>query len=170
MAVNGGPGWLARLDRVVHYLSRVCDHLSAFICAVLIAVTTAAVSVYQLGVAIAWLDDVLRTLLIWLVYLGTVSLSLRNDHISMDVMYLRLPPPMRKAVDIVVALLGIGLCGFVAKIGYDSMREALEYGMTMPSGYIPSWPRDLILPVCFALMALAYLSHLLSVLRRRRAS
>ena len=27
----------------------------------------------------------------------------------------------------------------------NSMMDALEYGMTMPSGYIPSWPRDLIL-------------------------
>lgn len=168
MAVNSGPGWLGRLDRVVHYTSALCDQLSALICAVLIVVTTAAVSVYQLGIAIPWLDDVLRTLLIWLVYLGTVSLCLHNDHISMDAVYLRMPPPVRRAVDIVVAVLGVGLCSFVAKIGYDSMREALEYGMTMPSGYIPSWPRDLILPVCFALMAIAYLSHLISVLRCSR--
>ena len=55
----------------------------------------------------------------------------------------------------------------LAGVGLDSMRDALEYGMTMPSGYIPSWPRDLILPLCFALMAIAYLSHLLAVLRRR---
>lgn len=170
MAVTTGPGWLGRLDRVVHRLSTVCDHLSAFVCAVLIVVTTAAVSLYQLGIAIPWLDDVLRTLLIWLVYLGTVSLCLHNDHISMDVMYLRMPPALRRIVDIAVALLGIGLCGFVAKIGYDSMRETLAYGMTMPSGYIPSWPRDLILPVCFALMAVAYMSHLLAVLRRRRGA
>ena len=158
---------LARLDRVVQRVARVCDELSAAICAILILVTTAAVAVYQLGIALAWLDDVLRTLLIWLVYLGTVSLCLRNDHISMDVFYLRMPPGARRVVDLIVAVLGIALCGFVAYIGLDSMRAALEYGMTMPSGYIPSWPRDLILPLCFALMAIAYLSHLLSVLRRR---
>ena len=80
---------LARLDRVVQRVARVCDELSAAICAILIVVTTAAVAVYQLGIALAWLDDVLRTLLIWLVYLGTVSLCLRNDHISMDVVYLQ---------------------------------------------------------------------------------
>ena len=134
----------------------------------LIVVTTGAMIVYQIGIASPWLDEVLRTLLIWLVYLGAVSLCLHNDHISMDAVYLRMPPRMRKAVDIVVALLGVGLCAFTAKIGYDSMRDALQYGMTLPSGYLPSWPRDLVLPLCFALMAAAYLRHLISVLRRRQ--
>ena len=168
MAVQSGPGWLQRLDRVVEITARVCDELSAFVCAVLIVVTTGAMIVYQLGIASPWLDDVLRMLLIWLVYLGTVSLCLHNDHISMDAVYLHMPPRMRKVVDILMALLGVGLCAFIAKIGYDSMRDALEYGMTLPSGYIPSWPRDLILPLCFALATVAYTRHLIAVLRGRQ--
>jgi TRAP-type C4-dicarboxylate transport system permease small subunit len=152
----------------MHYLSRVCDHLSAFVCAFLIVVTTAAVVVYQLGIAIAWLDDLLRMLLIWLVYLGTVSLCLHNDHISMDAVYLRMAPGVRKFVDMVAALLGVGLCAFTAKIGYDSMRQALAYGERLSSGDIPAWLRDLVIPLCFALMALAYLSHLVRLMRCSR--
>lgn len=152
----------------MHHLSRVCDHLSAFICAFLIVATTAAVVVYQLGIAIAWLDDLLRMLLIWLVYLGTVSLCRHNDHISMDAVYLSMPPAVRKAVDVGVGLLGIGLCAFTAKIGYDSMRQALAYGEHLSSGDIPSWTRDLVIPLCFALMALAYLSHLVKLFRCSR--
>lgn len=146
----------------------VCDHLSTFVCAFLIVVTSAAVLIYQLGIAIAWLDDLLRMLLIWLVYLGTVSLCLHNDHISMDAVYLRMAPAVRRRVDILVALLGVGLCAFTAKIGYDSMRQALQYGERLSSGDIPAWARDLVIPLCFALMALAYLSHLVAVLRGRQ--
>jgi C4-dicarboxylate transporter, DctQ subunit len=167
MAVRSGPGWLARLDRAVDFTARVCDELSALVCAVLIVVTTAAMIVYQLGIAIAWLDDLLRVLLIWLVYLGTVSLCLHNDHITMDAVYLHLPAGMKRLVDVLVAILGVALCAFIAKFGYDSMRDALEFGMTLPSGYIPSWPRDLILPLCFALMAGAYARHLIAVIRGR---
>jgi C4-dicarboxylate transporter, DctQ subunit len=152
----------------MHRLAVVCDHLSAFVCAFLIVVTTAAVVVYQLGIAIAWLDDLLRMLLIWLVYLGSVSLCLHNDHISMDAVYLRMAPAVRKVVDILVALLGISLCAFTAKIGFDSMRQALEYGERLSSGDIPAWARDLVIPLCFALMAFAYLSHLLTLLRNRQ--
>ena len=149
-------------------MALVADQLSAFICAFLIVATSIAMVVYQLGIAVAWLDDLLRMLLIWLVYLGTVSLCLDNDHISMDAVYLRMPAPVRRVMDIVIALLGIGLCGFTARISFDSMRQAYAYGELMPSGYMPSWPQDLALPLCFALMTLAYVSYLFSVLLGRQ--
>jgi C4-dicarboxylate transporter DctQ subunit len=167
-----GMSWMfRRVDRLIHYLALVSDQLSAFICAFLIVATTAAMIVYQAGVAIPWLDDVLRMLLIWLVYLGTVSLCLHNDHISMDAVYLRLPRKIRKGVDVFVAMVGIGLCAFTTKIGYDSLRQALEYGEHLPSGYIPSWPQDLVIPLCFGLMTLAYVSHFCAILvgRHKRA-
>jgi C4-dicarboxylate transporter DctQ subunit len=149
-------------------LAAACDHLAAFVCAFLIVATTAAVVVYQLGIAISWLDDLLRMLLVWLVYLGTVSLCLHNDHISMDAVYLRLPARARRAVDIFVALLGVGLCAFIAKIGFDSLRQTWAYAERLASGELPAWPRDLAIPLCFALMAIAYLSHLVKRLRCSR--
>jgi TRAP-type C4-dicarboxylate transport system permease small subunit len=160
-------GRFRHFDRAVQGLAALSDQLSAFICGFLILATTVAMLVYQAGIAIAWLDDLLRMLLIWLVYLGTVSLCLHNDHITMDAAYLRMPAGMRRAVDIFVALLGIGLCGFVAWHGYGSFRQALEFGERLGSGDLPSWPQDLIIPVCFGMMSLAYVSHLVSVLRGR---
>ena len=107
-------------------------------------------------------------LLIWLVYLGTVSLCFDNDHISMDVIYIRLPKPARKIMDVIIALIGIGLCGFIAKIGYANMRQEVDYGMLLASGYLPSWPQTLAIPLCFGLMTVAYLSYLFSVITGRR--
>ena len=149
-------------------LAAVCDQIAALVCAFLIVATTAAVIVYQLGIALPWTDDVLRMLLVWLVYLGAVSLCLHNDHISMDAVYLGMPRAVRKVIDIAVAVLGAGLCAFTAKIGYDSMRQAFAYGERLSSGYLPAWPRDLVIPLCFALMALAYLAHLVKLLRCSR--
>jgi TRAP-type C4-dicarboxylate transport system permease small subunit len=168
-----GPGLFGVLDLSIRRVALWADHLAALVCSFLIAATTSAMIIYQQGIAIAWLDDVLRTLLIWLVYLGSVSLCLDNDHISMDAVYHRLPPPARKAVDLVIALLGIVLCLFVAKIGYDSMSQQIAYGAFLDSGYIPSWPQALAIPLCFGLMTVAYLSYLVAVItgrRRRRIS
>src|SRR3990172_8864130 len=111
---GAGPGLLRALDRWIHRVARSADQLSAFFCAVLIIVTTAAMVVYQWGIAIAWLDDVLRMLLLWFVYLGAVPLALTNAHISMDAFYLQLPRPARFVVDVVIALLGVGLCVYIA--------------------------------------------------------
>ena len=163
-----GPGLFKALDLFIFRVAQWADQLSAFICAFLIVVTTAAMVIYQLGISIPWLDDVLRLLLIWLVYMGCVSLCLDNDHISMDAIYLRLPRTARKVMDVVIALLGIGLCGFVAKIGFDSMRQEIAYGALLPSGYLPSWPQSLAIPLGFALMTVAYVSYLFSIFSRRR--
>ncbi len=165
---GAGPGLFEVLGRSIHRVALLADHLSAFICAVLIVVTTLTMIVYQLGIAIGWLDDVLRLLLIWLVYLGAVPLCLNNDHISMDAMYYRLPKPARKVVEVIIAVLGIGLCLFTAKIGFDSMRQQFTDHLLLPSGEVLAWPQSLAIPVGFGLMAVAYLSFLIFTITGRR--
>jgi C4-dicarboxylate transporter DctQ subunit len=165
---RAGPGLFNALDRSVHRVALAADQLSAFICAVLIIVTTGAMIVYQAGIAIAWLDDVLRMLLIWLVYMGAVRLCLDNDHISMDALYFRLPKKARKAVDVMTAVLGVGLCLFTAKIGFDSMTREFADNLLLPSGEVPAWPQTMAIPLAFGLMAVAYLSYLISTLTGRR--
>lgn len=165
---SGAGSLLRAFDNAIGWVAMVADQLSAVICAFLIVVTTGSVIIYQLGIAIVWLDDLLRMLLIWLVYLGTVSLCLNNDHISMDAVYLHLPPRARRVMDIIIALMGIALCSYIAKIGYDSMRQEIAYDTLLASGYLPSWPQSLAIPLCFALMAVGYISYLLSIISGRR--
>jgi TRAP-type C4-dicarboxylate transport system permease small subunit len=160
-------GWLAALDRFIAHVTRWADEAAAVVCAFLIIATTFSVIVYQRGITIVWLDDVLRALLIWLVYLGSVSLCFHNDHITMDALYLRFPPRVRRALNFCIALLGFVLCAYVSKIGLSSMMREIEYGNLMPSGYLPIWPQSLAIPLCFGLMAIAYLSYLYSVVSGR---
>ncbi|WP_161142712.1 TRAP transporter small permease [Propylenella binzhouense] len=168
MAQRSSPGFLHGVDRMVHGMARVADQLSALVCAILILATAVTMAVFQMGINIVGIDDILRMLLIWLVYLGAVSLSLDGDHISMDAVYQVLPDRARRIVDVLISLFGIGLSLFVAKFGLDSMLTDIDYEMTLPSGYLPEWPQSLAIPLCFALMAVAYLSYLLSVLTGRR--
>ena len=160
-------GWLATLDRLIERITRWADEAAAVVCAFLIITTTFSVIVYQRGITIVWLDDVLRALLIWLVYLGSVSLCFNNDHITMDALYLRFPPRVRRVINLFTAQLGSVLCAYVGKIAFTSMMRDLEYGNLMPSGYLPLWPQSLAVPLCFALMALAYFSYLYSVVSGR---
>jgi TRAP-type C4-dicarboxylate transport system permease small subunit len=161
------PGWLDRLDNAIRRLTRAADEIAAAVCAILIVVTTLSVIVYQRGITIPWLDDVLRMLLIWLVYLGSVSLCFHNDHIAMDAIYARLSTRVRRVLNFAIALLGIALCGYVTKIGIDNILTEIGYGILLPSGYIPAWPQTLAIPLCFALMTVAYLSYLYAVVTNR---
>jgi TRAP-type C4-dicarboxylate transport system permease small subunit len=157
-------GLLATLDRLIGRIAFVAGQLAALVCAVLIGTMTFSVVVYQQGIAIAWLDDVLRMLLIWLVYLGSVALCFRNDHIAMDAVYLRVPAAMRRVIDLFVGIVGVVLCGHIARYGFDSMSREIDYETLLPSGYLPAWPQTLAIPLGFALMAIAYLSFLYFVL------
>ncbi len=94
-----GRGWVSVLDRAIYRVTQAADQAAAVVCAVLIVVTTISVVVYQRGITIVWLDDVLRLLLIWLVYLGSVSLCFHNDHIAMDAVYLRFPRRVRRVLN-----------------------------------------------------------------------
>lgn len=164
---NGGPGFFGILDRIAHRVAFTADHLSALICTVLIVATTIAMTIYQWGITVPWLDDLLSMLLIWFIYLGAIPLAIDNTHISMDALYLRFPRAVRRVVNVLIALVGAGLCAFVTKIGYHSMIDQMNYGTLMPGGEIPAWLQFLALPVAFGLMTLAYLSFLIAVLRRR---
>lgn len=148
------------MDRLIGYTTLVAGHCAALVCAILIVTTTFSVVVYQRGITIAWLDDLLRMLLIWLVYLGSVSLSFRNDHIIMDAVYIRLPALLRRIVDLFVGVLGVVLCAYVGWFGFESMSREIEFGTLLPSGYLAAWPQTLAVPLCFALMSIAYLSFL----------
>lgn len=162
-----GRGRLDALDRFIERVTHWADEAAALVCAFLIVVTTMSVIVYQQGITIAWLDDLLRALLIWLVYLGSVSLCFHNDHITMDALYLRFPATLRRALNVAIAILGFALCGYVSYVGLGSMMREFEYGMMLPAGYIPAWPQTLAIPLCFALMAVAYFSYLYAVIANR---
>jgi TRAP-type C4-dicarboxylate transport system permease small subunit len=165
---DAAPGFLGKLDRLIGWISRLAGQLAALVCAVLIVAMTFSVIVYQRGIAIPWLDDVLRMLLIWLVYLGSVALCFRNDHITMDAVYLRVPPAVRRVIDLIVGVMGVALCGYIAKFGLDTVSREIDYEALLPSGYLPAWPQTLAIPLCFALMAVAYVSFLYFVLSGAR--
>ena len=61
----------------------------------------------------------------------------------------------------------------VRKFNYGRAEQQNQVGQvvglawTEVGGDLLSWPQDLIIPVCFGMMSLAYVSHLISVLRGR---
>jgi TRAP-type C4-dicarboxylate transport system permease small subunit len=71
-------------------------------------------------------------------------------------------------VDIISAMFGVGLCGYIAYFAFRSMAQEIDYGALLPSGYLPSWLQSLAIPLCFALMTLAYVSFLFSLFTGRK--
>jgi len=125
-AAEGGAGarHATLLERLFDLIARTASALATLICLALIATTTFSVVVYQRGITISWLDDLVRMLLIWLVFLGSIAPVWRRDHITMDALYVRFSPAARRVVDALIAIMGIVVCGFLTWVSTDTtLRE-----------------------------------------------
>ncbi|MGE0630168.1 MAG: TRAP transporter small permease [Hyphomicrobiaceae bacterium] len=158
------------MDRFFNVVSSATGVVSTLICAALILTTTFSVVVYQRGITISWLDDLLRMLLIWLVFIGSVGPTWRRDHITMDALYTRLSLPLRRLVDIMVAAMGAVTCGFLAWMSAGSTWREYEFNTLLSSGEIPQWPQTLCIPLSFGFMTLAFIGVLITVLGGRNRS
>lgn len=163
---EGEPG----IDRLFRMIAGASSIGATVLCAILIGATSMSVVIYQQGITISWLDDLLRMLLIWLVFLGSVSGVWRRDHITMDALYVRLGPASRQFVDMLVALLGIAVCGFVTWMSLETTLREREFSTLLSSGELPAWPQTLSIPVSFGLMTIAYVGVLIATLAGRGAS
>jgi C4-dicarboxylate transporter DctQ subunit len=157
----------AGIDRLFDMLASVSSFAATILCGVLIVVTSFSVVVYQRGITISWLDDLLRLLLIWLVFLGSVSGVWRRDHITMDALYTRFGPVSRRLVDMLVAVMGIVICGFVTWVSLETTMREREFSTLLASGELLAWPQTLAIPVSFGLMTLAYVGVLIATLAGR---
>jgi len=157
------------MERFFGAISDLASNLATIICAVLILATSFSVVIYHRGIAVSWLDDLLRMLLIWLVFLGSVAPVWNRDHITMDALYLRYGPTARRIVDLFVCVLGAIVCGFITWVSISTTTREYEFGALLPSGEIPAWLQTFSLPVSFGLMTLCYIGVLVRTLAGRPA-
>jgi TRAP-type C4-dicarboxylate transport system permease small subunit len=107
---------------------------------------------------IAWGDDLVRTLILWVALVGSMIAARQGRHIRIDAL-LRLAPDsarpwIERGMDLVTAI----LCGFMARLGQEFW--ALEYADGFVAfGAVPSWVPVAMIPVAFTIMGLRYLLH-----------
>lgn len=127
---------------------------------VMILATTALVVAREiLDVPAPTLDDLVRFMLLWSVYLGAGVLALRNDHIAIEVFYVRFPARLRQVVDVLIGLVGIALSFYLAYLGWLMTNRAAETGQTSMSGGVPAWWGYAAVPVGFLISGIAYAVH-----------
>ncbi|MGI9307730.1 MAG: TRAP transporter small permease [Gammaproteobacteria bacterium] len=116
------------------------------------------------GGGIAWADEALRLMLLWLAMLGAVAASRENRHIAIDVLSRVLPPALKTGVSVGIHTFTAVVAGLLAWYAWVFLGESFEYQDKL-LGNMPAWWFQSILPVAFALMAYRYIVHALSSLR-----
>lgn len=123
-----------------------------------------------LGLGVAWVEPLLRHLVLWIALLGAMVAARSDKHLCVDAVTAFLPPRMRMALRVVTDIFTAMVCGLLA---WASILTVLDLYDWPPPGSFgdQAWIFALVLPLGFSVMALRYLAwaarHLIAAITGR---
>jgi TRAP-type C4-dicarboxylate transport system permease small subunit len=108
------------------------------------------------GSAPAWIDELVRIIVLWLAMTGAMTASRFANHITIDLVSRLAPPRARHAIAILASLFTVCVCALLAYYCFEFVKIEYEFGSKVLKG-VAAWTVQAILPVGFAVIALRYL-------------
>lgn len=104
-----------------------------------------------------WIDPLLRSLVLWITFLGALAATSRGRHIAIDAVSRVLPPSRRGTLARATCLMAGLICVGLANAGYEYIGVEKQFEAHAFLG-LPIWAVQIILPVGFALLAFRFLA------------
>ncbi|MCM3564942.1 TRAP transporter small permease subunit [Hydrogenophaga intermedia] len=141
--------------------------LTAWIALAMIGlVATNVILRYTMSVGSVWAQELEWHLLAALILLGMSHALQRGENVRVDLFYARFPAPLKRAVDVLAALLLITVSVlFIAlSLGYVEQSRAIAEGSPDPGGIPLRWIVKSLIPLGYGLLVLQQLAHLVRLL------
>lgn len=115
---------------------------------------------YLLGFSSAALGEITRYLVIWSTFFGASRLLRRDEHITIDIVTVRLPRTVQLVLQVVAFTLGAVLCLTLVWYGYLQVHQSFVIGARSTSGLrVPMWIPQLGVPLGALFMFLRFVQH-----------
>lgn len=119
-ALASTPPLVRALDRIDAFLMFVCKIIIVATGTFLLVLLTAGViSRYFFNFSLIWIGELPEQLFPWMIGAGIALAAVMNSHIAVDLLVKVLPPPVRKALIVVVQLLVVATYSLLTKLGLD---------------------------------------------------
>src|SRR5688572_7084610 len=152
----------ARFVRAVDALSTALAVLAAACLAVAMLIVCYMVVWRATGHSTYWEIELATYLIVACVLIGSPYCLKTKGHIGVDLLAYVLAPRHRLVLERVLAVLGMGVCLYLAWEGFELTLHALHSGETSGSSWDPPrWPFFALMPVGMGLTALQYLAEML---------
>ena len=127
--------------------------------AMCLLVTGAVVVRYVFDWPVVWVPEIVGYLMVALVFLALGETMLAGRHIKIDLLVGRMPQRLRDVVELLTLTLSVGVAGFFAWHGLDTMLRSLDYGRRDAFGALnlPLWIPQIALPVGLSVLTLVVL-------------
>ena len=141
-------------ERALH---RVEDAVLAVLLGAIVLLAPLQIALRELfGTGLAWVDPLLRALVLWVGLLGALAASRDGRQISIDAISRILPARARAAAAALTSLITAGISGLVAYHGARFVHSEFQFESVAFSG-IPAWLLESVIPFAFGWIALRYL-------------
>ena len=101
------------------------------------------------------LENIVRSEVLWIAFIGAVLTSLRGRHISIDILPRYLKGKARKILLIVLDISAMIICFILSWYSIKFIQLEISLGTTVGMN-IPAWIPELILPIGFILLAISF--------------
>jgi TRAP-type C4-dicarboxylate transport system permease small subunit len=154
------------LQTFLRRLLAVVDGGAAFLLVIIAGLTfTAVIMRYVMAMALPGSFEVGRLLLGVAVFWGIAAATYRREHVTVDLFWLALPAPLRRAVDVFADLVFAGFAGLLTWAILNQVMRVHGTGETTFDLSIPLWPFYAVawigLVLCFAILVLRVVAGIL---------
>ena len=109
---------------------------------------------FFLGLGYSWMEEIIRMLFIWVIFIGAVAAMRRNLHIRVEAGLLLFPARLRPLAAWLGDLLLFGFCIAVTWHGLELVLSSADGTFRLQSTRLSMFFPYLILPISFGLQAL----------------
>ena len=148
--------------RLIRTVNRFEDWLLVAMLALMVILAVTQI-VYRnvSGGGVAWIDPLLRMLVLWVALSGAVIASRTDNHIRIDFFAKYITGKYYFYIKRIVHAYCVIICAIIAWYSVSFVRMDYEYETEAFAG-VPAWITELIIPVAFGLMAFRYFLLFLS--------
>ena len=151
-----------RIVRLIRVINRLEDWLLVSMLAVMVVLAVTQI-IYRnvAGGGVAWIDPLLRLLVLWVALSGAVIASRTDNHIRIDFFARYISGKYYIYIKRIVHAYCVIICAVIAWYSVSFVRMDYEYGTEAFAG-VPAWITELIIPIAFGMMAFRYFLLFLS--------
>lgn len=150
---------------IIKKITAVCNKLEEVllsgtlaICVVIIFVQV--IARYIFNNSLSWSEEVCKYLFVWLIWLGTDFAA--KDHLCIEIISGKIKGKAKNALDIVVKLLWLSICLFLAVNGMEVVRSMIARGKVASSiPWLKVWVVYLVMPVSQGILSLRIIAQII---------
>ena len=153
---------MSRFVTLVDRAAVVCAVIAAIMLAIAALVITWNVIYRALGASTYWEIEFSVFMMVGSLFLASPFCLKTNGHVAVDLLSHYLPRRARRWLGVATAVVGLGVCVYLAYSGAELTIDSFDKGERTESSWAPyKWPLFLSMPVGLGLTALQYIAELM---------